>query len=189
MGDFFQSFAAVDVARADARATAARVRAWLQVERIICGERGDSTLGGRVGYRPGPSWHKAVAPTPRGEREWLTSMANGVEIIDTPTAFYSMGEDDSLAAVCPHCGADCDRELVHDRNLCHFEAWQKGDDAIVVTCPHCAAAAHLLARRINAIVLAHVGLQLWNWPTIADDLVAALARQTGSKIITLRGKL
>jgi hypothetical protein len=188
MGDYFQSFAAVDVARADARVVAAKVRAWLQEERIVSAEISDSTLGGQGGYRPGTCWHKAVAPMWNGERGWLTLMTNGVEIIDTPTVFYTI-DDDSLAAVCPHCGADCDGEFVDNRILCHFEAWQAGDDGIVVACPHCAGAAHLLAWRINAIVLAHVGLELWNWPTIADDLVAALTRQTGSKIITLRGKL
>jgi nitrite reductase/ring-hydroxylating ferredoxin subunit len=157
-GRFFQGLAAVDVTRADARHVAARVRARMQEEGIICAEVSNSTLGGQGGYGPGPSSHTAVAPTPSRERGSWHWRPTASRIIDTPRAFYSMGEDYSLSAVCPHCGADGDGEFGGHRILCHFEAWQKGDDTLVVTCPHCATAAHLLAWRVNSIVLAHVGL-------------------------------
>jgi hypothetical protein len=187
MGDSFQSFAAPRIARSQASTVAARVRAWLQDERVICSELSDCVLS-RAGYRPGPVWHKAVAVGQCAQSGLLGWAVNGVEIIGAPVIHYNM-DPDPFEATCPRCGHRGSTDFVDSHILTHIETWQSGDDTIIVACPKCASAAGLLAWRINGIALAHFGLVFWNWPPIADLFIATLARHTGSEIITLSGKL
>lgn len=189
MSDSFQTFAAPQVVRSQASAVAARVRAWLQDEGIICSALSDCVLGNRAaGHPPGPEWHKAVAVGQSAQSGLLGWAVNGVEIIDAPVVHYSMTSD-PFEAICPRCGGHGSADFVNGHILAHIEAWQNGDDTIVVASPKCASAAGLLGWRVNGIALAHVGLVFWNWPPIADLFIATLARHAGSEIITLSGKL
>jgi hypothetical protein len=187
MGDWFERLAAPDVTRSDASAAAARVRACFQQERIISAEPSDCALGS-TGYRPGSEWHKAVAPAQRVDASFLTLAVNGLEIVAAPVVHYTI-DPAPFEAICPTCGARCSSDFVDASLLAHVEAWQRGDDSIGVACPHCAGRSDLLAWRVNHIVLAHLGLVFWNWPRLADRLIADVSRLAGSRIVTLSGKL
>jgi hypothetical protein len=187
MGDRFQRLAAPDVARADASAAAARVTAWFQQERIIGTKPSDCVLGSKC-YRPGPEWCKAVAAGQREEASFLSLGVNGLEVVAAPVVHYTI-DPDPFEAICPTCGARCSSDFVDTNLLTHVDAWQQGNDTIGVACPHCACRSDLLAWRINHIVLAHLALVFWNWPKLADGLIAGVSRLAGSHILTLSGKL
>jgi hypothetical protein len=187
MGDRFQRLAAPDVTRSDASAAAARVAAWFQHERSI-GTRSSACVLGSKGNRPGPEQCKAVAGGRRAEASFLMLEATGLEVVAAPVVHCTI-DPAPFEATCPTCGARCGSDVVHTDRLTRVDAWQRGHDRIDVARPHCARGSDLLAWRINHIVLAHLALAFWNWPQLADGLIAGVSRLAGSHILTLSGKL
>lgn len=161
-------------------------------------EPSDCVLGDTAhGYRPGLGWRKAMAPphdapSAQDNADGYVRLAfaiNGVEIVDTPTVYWTIWSPGPFEAICPHCGVRCDSAFAEKCILPHIRPWLDGDDTARVCCPQCGGAAGLLSWRMDGVALAHFGLVFWNWPPIADHFLATLAGQAGSEIITLSGKL
>lgn len=187
MGDCFQFVAATEVTESDAPAKGTELLEWLIREEIVLPEPNHEYVHSKSpGYAPGPRYADACEST--GRESLLNTNPNTLAIITIRTIYYNCPGD--LDVPCAAC----------DTNFSDDEMWNRYTDVLgdlydhgtigTLKCPKCETERSILEwQRDGPMVIANLGLEIWNWPPLSKEFLARIERIIGSEVRYLFGKL
>ncbi|MEU4319405.1 hypothetical protein ACFV24_09335 [Nocardia fluminea] len=196
VGDYFERIVDLDVAAADAQASAERMIDWMVSRGWLLRETsGEAMYSLHVdeGYVAGPAW----AEIARGGD--VDRMPAPVAVVVGRNAHYGgQGEIAPADAKCPSCGATT---VIIDYPQA-WEAdpavWQPFSDAIdawrdsgagAVTCTSCDTTSPITDWRWPwGFALGTLAFDFWGWPPLTDEFVAEFTARLGHRVDHHTGK-
>jgi hypothetical protein len=191
MSLYFQFIAAPDVTEADAPQKGADLTQWLIREGVISPET-NSECGSaeKEGHPPGPRYVEACEDIDSWGELYGVTDRHGVSIITRRRVYHNCQRE--FEYTCAGCSARFNFESDEDARQAYTEAigdWYESGSPGSFACPKCGVERSIVEwQRDGPLVLAYLGIEIWEWPPLSKAFLARIESQIGCPIRYFQGK-